>query len=60
MISTPGKVRQAVESAGESIRNAAENTGRLVLVALVLAGGALLVALAALVLVMKGRRPVAG
>lgn len=60
MLSTTAKLRQAVESAGESIRGAAENTGRLVLVALALAGAALLAALAALFLVMKRRPAVAG
>lgn len=60
MISPTGKLRQTVESAGDAIRDAAENTGRLVLVALALAGAALLAALAALVLVLKGRPAHAG
>lgn len=60
MISPTGKLRHTVESAGEAIRDAAKDTGRLVLVALVLAGGALLVAVAALVLVLKGNPAHAG
>lgn len=56
MLSGPGKLRQVVQDAGESIRSAAEGTGRLVLAALVIASGALLVALAALLAVVKLRK----
>lgn len=56
MLGGPGKLRQVVADAGESIRAAAEGTGRLVVTALAVAAAALLAALAALVLVLRMRR----
>jgi len=56
MLGGPGKLRQAVADAGQSIRTAAEGTGKLVLAALVTAAAALLAALAALVLVWRMRK----
>ena len=55
----PGKLRRVVADAGESIRSAAEGTGKLVVAALAVAGAALLAALAALVLVLRMRRAAA-
>lgn len=56
MFGGPGKLREVVADAGESIRQAAEGTGKLVVAALAVAAAALLAALAALVLVLKMRK----
>lgn len=55
MLTGPEKLRKAVQSAGDSVREAAEGTGKLVIAALITAGAALLVALAALVAALRGR-----
>ncbi|HUY44221.1 MAG TPA: hypothetical protein VMV92_00630 [Streptosporangiaceae bacterium] len=56
---SPGeKLRQAVQSAAESVRDVAGNTGRLVVAALVIAGAALLMAFVALLAVTKLRKTV--
>ena len=59
MLSGPGKLRQTVTDAAQSIRTVAEGTGRFALAAVAVAGAALLVALAALLAVMKLRKAAA-
>ena len=54
-----GRVSEVIAAAGDNIRRAAEGTGKLVLAALAVAGAALVVALAALLAVMKLRKAVA-
>lgn len=56
MFSATGKLRETVQTAGDSIRQAAEGTGKLVIAALAVASGAFLLALAALVAVLKVRK----
>jgi hypothetical protein len=58
MLSPTGKLRQAVQSASETIRDAAGNTAKLVLAALGIASAALLLAAAALFLVLRIRKAV--
>lgn len=54
-----GRVSEVIAAAGDNIRRAAEGTGKLVLAALAVAGAALVVALAALLAVLKLRKAVA-
>jgi len=56
MLSPSGKLRKAVEQAGDSIRQSAQEAGRLTVATLAVAGIALLVSLAALVMVLRTRK----
>ena len=56
MLNLSGNLKQTVQQAGDSIRQVAQDTGRLTVAALAVAGCALLIGLAALVLVLRTRK----